>query len=93
MPIGGKLVFRTIQENNNLHIEIEDTGGGIDETIKAKIFDPFFSTKDKGLGLGLSVVYKIINKHNGQIQIFNTKNGTRMRVTFLTNSIRMWIYL
>jgi signal transduction histidine kinase len=89
MPIGGKLVFRTIQENNNLHIEIEDTGGGIDETIKAKIFDPFFSTKDKGLGLGLSVVYKIINQHNGQIQIFNTKNGARMRVTFLTNSIRM----
>ncbi len=89
MPIGGKLVFRTIQENNNLHIEIEDTGGGIDETIEAKIFDPFFSTKDKGLGLGLSVVYKIINQHNGQIQIFNTKNGARMRVTFLTNSIRM----
>ena len=77
MPEGGKLIFRTVQENNNLHIEIEDTGGGISEATKAKIFDPFFSTKDKGLGLGLSVVYKIIKQHDGQINVSNTSQGAR----------------
>lgn len=82
MPEGGKLVFRTVQENKNIHIEIEDTGGGIDEATKAKIFDPFFTTKDKGLGLGLSVVYKITNQHKARIEIFNTARGTKFVLTF-----------
>ena len=80
MPDGGELIFRTIRENDDLYIEVEDTGGGIDEATKAKIFDPFFSTKDKGLGLGLSVVYKIAGQHNAQIQIFDTLNGARFRL-------------
>lgn len=69
--------------NNHLYIEIEDTGG-IDEAT-TKIFDPFFSTKDKCLGLGLSVVYKIVNQHNGQIHIFDTESGALFRLTFSTN--------
>lgn len=86
MPDGGILVFRTFEEDKKLQIEIEDTGGGIDEGIKAKIFDPFFSTKDKGLGLGLSVVYKIVNQHNGQIKIFDTDKGTRFNLKFSNQS-------
>ncbi|MGI8641353.1 MAG: ATP-binding protein [Pyrinomonadaceae bacterium] len=82
MPEGGKLIFRTFQKNDQLHIETEDTGGGIDESIKAKIFDPFFTTKDKGLGLGLAVAYKIINQHDGRIEIFNTTKGTKFVLTF-----------
>lgn len=82
MPEGGNLIFRTIRENDQLRVEVEDTGGGIGETVKGKIFDPFFSTKDKGLGLGLSVVYKIVKQHNGQIQVFDTTNGTLFRLVF-----------
>ncbi len=82
MPEGGKLVFRSFQTGGNLYIEAEDTGGGVDEAIKAKIFDPFFTTKDKGLGLGLSVVYKIVNQHNGRIEIFDTSGGTKFVLTF-----------
>lgn len=82
MPTGGNLVFRTFQKDNLLFIETEDTGGGIDEATKAKVFDPFFTTKDKGLGLGLSVVYKIVNQHNGQIEIFDTLEGTKFVLTF-----------
>ncbi|MCY7347077.1 MAG: hypothetical protein LH614_12750 [Pyrinomonadaceae bacterium] len=52
MANGGRLVFRTFQKDGNLLIETEDTAGGIDEATKAKIFDPFFSTKEKSLGLG-----------------------------------------
>lgn len=82
MPEGGELVFRTFQKDDKLYIETEDTGGGIDEAVKAKIFDPFVTTKDKGLGLGLSVVYKIINQHNGRIEAFDTSNGVRFVITF-----------
>lgn len=82
MPEGGKIIFRSERENDNLRIEVEDTGGGIEDATKAKIFDPFFSTKDKGLGLGLSVVYKIVKQHNGQIQIFDTRSGARFRLVF-----------
>ncbi len=86
MPAGGKLIFLSRRENNNLVIEIEDTGGGIDEATKAKIFDPFYSTKDKGLGLGLSVVYKIVKQHDGLIQIFDTAEGARFKLTFAADT-------
>lgn len=82
MPEGGKLIFRSVRENNRLRIEVEDTGGGIDEATKAKIFDPFFSTKDKGLGLGLSVVYKIVSQHNGRIEIIDSVGGTKFVLSF-----------
>lgn len=82
MPEGGKLVFRTFQKDDELHIETEDTGGGISEEIKSKIFDPFFTTKDKGLGLGLSVAYKIVNQHGGRIDISSTADGTRFGLVF-----------
>jgi two-component system, NtrC family, sensor kinase len=64
-------------------IETEDTGGGIDESVKAKIFDPFFTTKEKGLGLGLSVVYKIVNQHDGQVDVLSTPSGTRFMLAFI----------
>lgn len=86
MPDGGKLVFRTFQTGDKLYVETEDTGGGIDEAVKAKIFDPFFTTKDKGLGLGLSVVYKIVKQHDGQIQISNTARGAKFELTFAIKS-------
>jgi signal transduction histidine kinase len=75
MPDGGKLIFRTFQKDDQLHIETEDTGGGVDEAIKAKIFDPFFTTKDKGSGLGLSVAHKIVGQHSGSLTVENIENG------------------
>ncbi len=83
MPKGGKLVFRTFRKANKFYVETEDTGGGIDEATKAKIFDPLFTTKDKGLGLGLSVVYKIVKQHNGQIEILDAPSGTKFMLTFV----------
>lgn len=91
MPGGGKLIFRTLPENDGLRVEVEDTGGGIDESIRAKVFDPFFSTKDKGLGLGLSVVYKIVNQHDGQIQVVDTAEGARFDLNFLLEKNKLLI--
>ena len=74
--MAAKLIFRSFQKDDKFVIEIQDTGGGISEANKAKIFNPFFTTKDKGLGLGLSVVYKIVNQHDGQILLDNKDKGT-----------------
>ena len=74
MPTGGTLIFRTTTTKNLLFIEVEDTGGGIDEKNISRIFNPFFTTKEKSFGLGLSIAYKITSEHNGKL---TAKNGTR----------------
>ncbi len=71
MPKGGTLLVRTSKEDNRVLIQIQDTGIGIPEEIKDKIFEAFFTTKQKvkGVGLGLSVCYGIIKDHRGEIKV------------------------
>jgi len=71
MPKGGTLTVRTSREDNKVLIHIQDTGVGIPEEIRDKIFEAFFTTKQKvkGVGLGLSVCYGIIKDHGGEIKI------------------------
>jgi len=68
MPYGGILSFSTGLFEDNAVIRIVDTGEGIRTAELEKIFDPFYSTKDHGLGLGLPIVKKIIEGHNGKIK-------------------------
>jgi two-component system NtrC family sensor kinase len=71
MPSGGTLNVRTMLSGGNVLIIIRDTGGGIPEELRDKIFDAFFTTKQKvkGVGLGLSVCYGIIKDHGGEIKV------------------------
>lgn len=62
-------------ENNYVVIYLKDNGKGICEEIREKIFEPFFTTKSKGTGLGLSVCQQIIRNHNGELRVYNRKNG------------------
>jgi len=67
----GAITINTSELNKHVQISIKDTGPGIPENIRKKIFDPFFSTKEvgKGTGLGLSISQSIIEKHHGSIDI------------------------
>jgi signal transduction histidine kinase len=67
----GTITIKTYIENNFCVIKISDTGEGIPDNVKDKIFDPFFSTKPvgKGTGLGLHVVYDLVKKHDGKIKL------------------------
>ena len=84
MPGGGNFTLSTNQLNFEIEslldgddsvlgacafISLADTGVGIDEKIKEKIFEPFFTTKTNGTGLGLPIAYRIINQHQGKINI------------------------
>lgn len=71
MKNGGKLIISTKKDSKNAILSIEDTGVGISGDNISKTFLPFFTTKDvgEGTGLGLSVVYGIIQNHNGDIKV------------------------
>ena len=68
---GGKITIRSGQEENMVYIDIADDGEGITEANLKRIFDPYFTTKDKkgGTGLGLPTTYNIVREHGGRIKV------------------------
>ena len=81
MPDGGSIDIAAIARDSSLWITFEDQGPGIANEAIGKMWDPFFTTKDKGTGLGLGIVKNIIEAHNGKIRIENrSKGGTRVAV-------------
>lgn len=91
----GKIYVRCYKEGENSIIEIEDTGIGIPEEFRDRIFEPFF-TVDKnrskqfsGTGLGLSLVHKLIESQNGSIKLVKYKEGAKFRITFKGNDLKL----
>ena len=82
MPNGGTLRLSCGRApGNRVEVRIQDTGVGIAAEHLSKIFDLYFTTKDHGTGIGLSMVYRIIQLHDGDIEVESTKNhGTTFRV-------------
>lgn len=73
--------YTVLAKLNAAAIEVEDTGGGISPNIIGRVFDLFFTTKDKGSGLGLSVAHKIVAQHGGVLAAENISMGTISRLT------------
>lgn len=69
MPSGGELMLTTRRENGWVVLDVIDTGTGMTEEVRARIFDAFFSTRPAGSGLGLPTARKIIEAHGGTIQV------------------------
>ncbi len=104
MPTGGKLVLKTSNATHKdikskeyhpipgdyLHLTVSDTGIGMDEDVRQRIFDPFFSTKEtgKGTGLGLASVYGIIKNHGGYIEVQSQKGQGSQFSIFLPASTK-----
>jgi signal transduction histidine kinase len=69
MPAGGALIIRAREFENGIEITFQDTGPGIPENRRNNIFEPFFSTKEGGTGLGLTVSYNIVTAHGGTLDL------------------------
>jgi len=85
MPDGGALVIRTrTDESGGICVEVADSGTGMDEETRRRCLEPFFTTKgDQGTGLGLAMVYGVMQRHGGEIAIDSAPGkGTTVRLTF-----------
>lgn len=82
MAPGKTLTIRTFQDQANVVLAVRDQGKGIDPEVLKKIGTPFFTTKEKGTGLGLAVCYSIAARHRATIEIDTGKDGSTFHVRF-----------
>lgn len=77
MPEGGRLAFETGETENGVYVTVTDTGTGMDKKTKARVFQPFFTTKgfEQGKGLGMSTSYAIVKEHGGEIYVKESALG------------------
>jgi len=82
MPDEGRIFLSSrFAPDGRILIEVADTGTGIDQAALGKVFDPFYTTKASGTGMGLAVAYRIINEHQGEIQVESIiKKGTTFKI-------------
>ncbi len=89
MPDGGKLIIRTKSKGNSIEIEFEDTGKGIPKENIEKIFEPLFTTKAKGIGLGLAICKQIVSGHEGTIDVMSAVDrGTTFIIKLPRRKVR-----
>jgi len=85
MPKGGTLTIESRKTNGNVELKFFDTGVGIPEDVLEKLFTPFFTTKPKGIGLGLPICKRIVEAHEGKISVDSTVGkGTTFTVMLPT---------
>ena len=83
MPEGGELEIRTTVDGDSVFCWVTDSGVGVPDENLSKIFEPYFTTKDFSSGLGLTLVYKIIKEHHGEIQVESMDGeGTTVTLSF-----------
>ena len=85
MPRGGTLTFRTYKKRRIIFLEVHNTGEGMDRQTRERCLEPFFTTKQEGTGtgLGLSVVYGVMQRHGGDLEIESAPGeGTTVRLVF-----------
>lgn len=88
MPNGGRLLFSTRRRPHAVELVVTDTGGGMPEEVRRRVFEPFFTTRSpQRTGLGLSVVHGIVARHRGSIEIESQEgHGTTVRISLPTTA-------
>lgn len=80
MEGGGTLTVTAAPVGDTVRLSVADTGGGIPEAVRARVFDPFCTTKESGTGLGLAVCQRIVEDHHGDIRFTTSEAGTTFTV-------------
>ncbi len=82
----GQLIITLRNLDGFVEVEIQDEGSGVPSELLGKIFDPYFTTKSTGTGLGLATTHSIVVKHGGNINVESSESGTTFRMTFPSTS-------
>ena len=82
MSPGGNLTVKTFTANNEVVLAVQDQGTCIESEVLEKLGQPFLTTKENGTGLGLSLCYSIVNRHNAVMEVETSREGTTMYVKF-----------
>ncbi len=89
MAEGGRLKVRLAEDGRMALLSIHDQGGGIPADVRDKIFDLYFTTKKDGSGIGLAMTYRIVELHNGSIEVeSDATNGTTFTLRFPLNTVQ-----
>ena len=84
----GTIEVELLKQENSYRISIKDNGSGIPEEILERIFEPFYTTKAKGTGLGMMIINKIVQDHYGSIKVFSKVNvGTDIHIQLSTKYV------
>jgi signal transduction histidine kinase len=73
--LGSQIIIDGKGENNNCIVRVRDTGPGIDPAIINKVFEPWVTTREGGVGLGLALCKRVVERHNGTIKAVNNEQG------------------
>ena len=83
MPDGGQLMVRTYPTQDGVALELIDNGSGMDATTLQRLYDPYYTTKKHGFGLGLPIVKRIIEVHHATIEVQSElRRGTKFTLRF-----------
>lgn len=93
MSAGGKLMIRTVVDEGEAVLAVQDEGSGIADELLGKIGTPFFTTKDTGTGLGLAVCHSIAARHKARIDLKSTPEGTTFYVRFRPHIATSGLYV
>jgi signal transduction histidine kinase len=90
MPQGGELTIHTYTSANAVEISVSDTGSGLTDEERSRLFTPYYTTKQHGTGLGLAIVQSVVSDHGGKISVGSTKEkGTTFRIELPCES-KLW---
>jgi signal transduction histidine kinase len=81
-PERNRVGIATFFDGKSVWLRVEDTGPGIPEEVRERIFDAFYTTKPDGTGLGLAVTHQIVTRHHGELEVETGPSGTRIVVRF-----------
>ena len=86
LETGKKIVVASFAEHDHIVMRISDSGPGIRQEIRNKIFDPYFTTKNEGTGIGLSLCHRIITDHGGSLTVSDSEfKGAEFRIEIPIN--------
>lgn len=75
MPEGGTLQINLAEQEGHFVLAVQDSGKGIDATVRDKLFSPFVTTKTRGTGLGLAIAHRLVSQHGGRIRVSEAAGG------------------